>query len=347
MRASFFMKQAYNVNHDQIDSKEILGMSVDPASDNVYITNASTTIKKLHVPNDKSHGHSLDLIKLEPPLPKDAWIRSVEVSPSGLLLAIGTYDGHIGRLSSHDCSRPLIKRIHQSTVYHVKFLKDEKRLASVSADRQVVISNVKNLASLYVLGAHNSWVQSLVVTPDYKSFFSGDLDGNIYMYNSNTCAIEQKFVNFGDPVMSLDISPDQKYLVAGDSYGWLFLFDLINESQAPRQKRVSNCELTAISFSNDGCHIVCGFSNGHLKVICTTRLTVFASHVYYNRPIPSLRRVGDQNTFIAASDVGRVVYFSLTTTFNLIFIRHTEGSRRRSLIGRLPFSLLKDLVKNF
>ena len=153
---------------------------------------------------------------------------SIDISPDGKTIALGSTDHRIHLLNSSDGK--LIRRIepwegHTKTVKAVKFTKDGKWLASAGEDQTILIFNTDNYKEKKSLIGHTHTVSGLSWSNDGSRLLSSSQDGTMKEWNiSNPFEKKYEICDFGP--WQTPFTHDKKYFAAPCSDTNLVMYDV-------------------------------------------------------------------------------------------------------------------------
>ena len=145
----------------------------------------------------------------------DTWVRSVAYSPTGDLLATGSYD-EVVRLWQ-PTTGALVRSLtgHAGWVRSVAFSPDGEMLASASDDNTVRLWRVSDGAVLQVLTEGVEGVRVVALSPDGTRLATGGSDNTIRLWRVSDGALMSTLQGHMAWVRSLAFSPDGKTLASG------------------------------------------------------------------------------------------------------------------------------------
>jgi len=153
---------------------------------------------------------------------------SIDLSPDGKTVAVGSTDHRIHLLNSADGR--LVRRIepwqgHAKTVKAVKFSNDGKWISSAGEDQTILIWNADGFRKHRSLIGHIRTVTGLSWTPDGNTLFSSSMDGTVKEWDPlRGFAQSYDICNFG-PWQS-PLTPDGQFFAAPCSDRNLAIYEI-------------------------------------------------------------------------------------------------------------------------
>lgn len=200
----------------------------------------------------------------------DSEICAVNFSPNGHYLACGGESGDIWLYDTVN-KETTTYHSHKGKVNKILFSTNSRTLISASNDKKVNVLSLsltdRQSLSFTTLGEHTGEVISVALTPDGMLLASGDINGNVRVWNMsgftemfsfNTKKLAVKFLHFID---------NQLILVAGDRF--IGFWDV-------RKRREIRCDLInfnikedirSISIDRNGSHMVLGYKSSLISLI--------------------------------------------------------------------------------
>ncbi|KAM8977522.1 superkiller complex protein 8 [Pelodytes ibericus] len=226
---------------------------------------------------------------------------SVDVSPSGNILASSSLDAHI-RLWDLESGKQ-IRSIDAGPVdaWSVAFSPDSQHLATGSHVGKVNIFGVETGKKEFSLDTRGKFILSIAYSPDGKYLASGAIDGIINIFDIATGKLLHTLEGHAMPIRSLTFSPDSQLLVTASDDGYIKIYDVQHASLAATLSGHGSWVLN-VAFSPDDAHFVSSSSDKSVKVwdVATrTCVHTFLDHqdqvwgVQYNRNGSKIVSVGD------------------------------------------------------
>lgn len=187
-------------------------------------------------------------------------------SPDGRHLISGSGDGDYTAIIWDVETRQLKHSLrgHGGTIYALGFSPDGQRAVTGSEDRLLRQWSVADGRELAIMEGHGDGVHSLAVLPD-GSIASGDLSGEIRLWDGKTGVLRKVLVREGPAVGSLSASPDGKLLLSSCARGTPCLervFEIASGKQIAQHQINENIVL-ATAISPDGRWAASGGGDNH------------------------------------------------------------------------------------
>jgi WD40 repeat protein len=144
----------------------------------------------------------------------------------------------------------------------------EAPILSVAADRSV---RTWSMSTASVRGTrfagHESWVTSLVLTPDGKKLISGSWDGTVRVWDVDTGKADPILESHKSKIYSVAVSRDGKRAASGGGNGEVYLWDLESNAElAHLEGHDEESEVNGIAFTPDGKRVVTAASDGDIRI---------------------------------------------------------------------------------
>lgn len=185
------------------------------------------------------------------------WIRGLDFSPDGQLLASGSGDHKI-HLWDHQAHKLLNTwDAHRSRIRVVSFHPDGTLLASGADDHTVRIWRIPQGQCQFVLEGHTNSVNDLAFSPDGQLLASASSDFTVRLWQVETGTCTQILSKHTSFVRAVAFSPDGKILASAGVDNLIHLWDV--DSQRHLYSLVGHTsQIRSIAFSPDGSLIASG-----------------------------------------------------------------------------------------
>ena len=179
---------------------------------------------------------------------KTHWIRGLEMSPDGRLVAItdGTQRIRILNIDRGVYERPF--EIEDVSLLHTVFSPDATRLIATSRDGRLYVWDLSTRKRIASRTGHTNEVASFSFSPDQKRLATGSLDRTIRLWDVTTWDELETIRGHGSWVTALSWSVDGNYLVSGGRDGAVKIWNTSIKSipVLPKEK-ISTYYATAFS----------------------------------------------------------------------------------------------------
>lgn len=137
-------------------------------------------------------------------------------------------------------------------------------LISASKDQTIKVWDINAGTEIRTCYGHNSDVTSISFSPDATQAISGDLDGNIILWDINTCQVSHKFSN-ETKIKSVSWSPNGNYVLSAHDNGMVKLWD-IKAKQELRTFTGHTDQVSDVSFSPDSSKVLSASKDTTIKL---------------------------------------------------------------------------------
>jgi WD40 repeat protein len=179
---------------------------------------------------------------------KTRWIRGVDISPDGRLVAItdGSHRIRILNIASRMYEQPF--EVEEESLFHVVFSPDASRLVATAIDGRMYIWDQSTRRRIASSSGHTNEIASFSFSPDGKRLATGSLDRTIRLWDTTTWQELRIIKGHSSLVTSLNWSLDGKHLVSGGRDGAVKVWDVETKSISilPKEK-VGSYYATAFS----------------------------------------------------------------------------------------------------
>ncbi len=179
---------------------------------------------------------------------------SVDFSPDGEILAVGSGDGRIylwdvtkreplGQLP--DTSQNKFHEGHDKDVWSVAFNHDGSRLASGSGDGTIILWDIKRRRKVKHLHGHKDEIWSLAFSPDGAVLVSGGRDDTVILWNANSGApLHEPLQGHQSDIWTVAFSADGDRVASGSWNGAIRLWDVTSGKQVTRLHEHEACVIS-------------------------------------------------------------------------------------------------------
>ena len=177
-----------------------------------------TTVSENSGPNRSSDAGRSSSVTVEPVLSFEAhssWIRSVQFSPVGDVLASGGDDGFINLWDAQSGTLIRTAKAHRRRVWRMSFDRTGDTLRSCGDDGLVVLWNAETGDELLVIDTQSGAIYSYTVSPDATLIAAGSHSGSLAIYDATDGSKGFDLDAFDDRIRSVAFSPDRRLLAVG------------------------------------------------------------------------------------------------------------------------------------
>ena len=179
------------------------------------------------------------------------WVRTLDFSPDGNILASGSFDNTI-KLWQVDSGRELATLSgHTSSIRSVAFSPNGSLLASGSFDKTIKLWQVSNQREFTTLIGHEGSIRSIAFSPDGNVLASGSFSKSIKLWNASNGTELNNLTSHKDSVFALAFSPDGDILASGSSDTTIKLW-AIGEGKEIATLSGHTDNVRTVAFSPDG-----------------------------------------------------------------------------------------------
>jgi hypothetical protein len=137
-------------------------------------------------------------------------------------------------------------------------------MISGGVDATIRIWNITTGQLQRTISGHNSYINTLMLSPDGKSLISGSADKTIRLWDFASAKLIRQFQDSGF-VNTLDLSPDGKLLVSGNADGIIRLWDLTTGRELKHWAGHTS-PINALMFTPDGKDLLTGSADNTIKL---------------------------------------------------------------------------------
>jgi WD40 repeat protein/AAA+ ATPase superfamily predicted ATPase len=186
-----------------------------------------------------------------------ARVFSVDLSPDGMLIAIGEDGGMIRLWRLSDCKLICTLEGHSSWVVSIRFSPDSKKLVSASGDQTIRVWDVKAQYSLRILTGHASRIQSVAFSPDGLTIASGSEDKSIRLWQVESGDCFKILQGHTDMVRAVAFSPDGLTIASGSEDKSIRLWQ-VETGDCFKILQGHQSRVRSIAFSSDSQRLLSG-----------------------------------------------------------------------------------------
>lgn len=163
------------------------------------------------------------------------WATSVQFSPEGTILAIGTAKGDIQLWDWQNDIKIATLSAHTDKINRIIFSQGDL-MYSASADRDIIVWNWRTRQEIMPISAHARPINDIAVTSDGRTLFSCSDDGLIRVWDlasgRKLYELSAREKVFSGNIRAIALSSDDVYLAAGGDAGFLYQWKLVTTSAA-------------------------------------------------------------------------------------------------------------------
>jgi len=184
-------------------------------------------------------------------------VRTLAVSPDGLMLASGGDDNNLILWGLKTGRRVLTIRAHKAGVNAIAFSSDGKMIVSGSDDKTVRLWDARNGRRLLTLTGHGGSVNAIAFSSDGQTLASGSADKTVRLWNLNTGQVRRILTGHGGAVNAVAFSPNGQIVASASSDNSIRLSNVQDGSRTQTFNGHSSWVRT-IAFSSDSRSLVSG-----------------------------------------------------------------------------------------
>lgn len=229
-----------------------------PSEGNIFYTTSAEIPQSWSY--DSSSGEIGHLLSFEG---NSDWVSSVDFSPDGKQLLIGTWDNSARLWDASSGTQIQVLQGHSDDVRGVAFSSDGRWVATAARDGTARIWNGENGLEIYCLEVQEGGIRSVVFSADGRWLLTGGDDGTARVWDANNGFLQVSLLGPHEGrVSSAAFSPDGHQVISA-SQEMVSLWD--NERQSIIQTFEGHSRLVnSVAFSPDGLRIL---SAGWDKII--------------------------------------------------------------------------------
>jgi len=166
-------------------------------------------------------------------------LRTIAISPNGLLLAIGLQDGSIEIFDTNKFTWITTLLGHKGWVRSLAFSPDNTLLASGAFDATIIVWDLGQMSDRFTLKGHQSSILSLTFTNNGKYLISGSVDRSIKLWDVHNGENVKTLTGHEGFIYSVAVSGDDSHILSGGADNTVRIWDL-NDSQLGIQGYLQN-----------------------------------------------------------------------------------------------------------
>ncbi|HEY4035509.1 MAG TPA: TIR domain-containing protein [Ktedonobacteraceae bacterium] len=174
-----------------------------------------------------------------------AWVRPIDYSSDGHLLASGSEDCTIRLWEASTGTCLNILQGHTGWVRSVTFSPDGRLLASSSNDHTIRLWETSTGQCLNVLQGHSAWVRSVAFSPDGSMLASSSEDHTIRLWEVSTGQCLNVLQGHTDWIFAVVFSPDGRLLASSDDSKYVKFWEIDSQQCIATLRGYSNRILAA------------------------------------------------------------------------------------------------------
>ncbi len=202
-------------------------------------------------------------------------IWSVAYSPDGTRIVSGGADQTV-RIWDAASGEELQQLIgHWDWVWAVAYSPDGERIVSGSADETVRVWDAQSGEEIQQLTGHTDWVWAVAYSPDGERIVSGSADETVRVWDAQRGKEILELIGHSGSVSTVGYSPDGTRIISGGGHPYepenyatddtVRIWDA-QTGEELQQLTEKTGDLTAVTYSPDGIHILSGSWDGTAKI---------------------------------------------------------------------------------
>ena len=250
-------------------------------------------------------------------------VRSVAVSPDGLAIASGSFDGtiKIWNLETGTLIRTLTGHSDAGEIVSSVAIAPNGTLLVSSSNGFGGTIKIWNLATgelLSTIPGTSLGISSIAISPDSKLLASGSEDGNIYLWNLESGEAMGKFSGHLGTVFSVVFSPDGQTLASASQDGSIKLWAVANKPTESGLAQTETRQLSghvgtvfSVAFSPNGQMLASGSADNTIKLWDLSKGQEISSFSGHAGTMFSVAFSPDGNTIAGGTLTGRIKLWNL------------------------------------
>jgi WD40 repeat protein len=208
-------------------------------------------------------------------------------------------------------------------VNDICFSKDSCRLA-ITNGKQVDVYDFSTKQLIYSLeGGHRSDILCIDISPDDSYLVSGDLDGNVVIWDLKTHQLKQNYNNHKGVVSCVKFSPDQREIASSSSDKSVVLYE-IETNKILFRFDFHKKDVNSIAFSSTG-EILASGGDDTLVFLTSTKTGKLLARLSENKGIVrSVKFSSDDSRLIACDDHSNLIVWKTDNLNNIKVIKNDK-----------------------
>ncbi|KDN33603.1 hypothetical protein RSAG8_13308, partial [Rhizoctonia solani AG-8 WAC10335] len=259
-------------------------------------------------------------------------VTCVAFSPTGNLLASGSYDTtiQVWDLSSLGTSRVLTG--HSSSVHSVAFSPSASLIASGSSDKTIRLWDTKTMQPMgQPYEGHLGRVSCLAFSPDGSRLVSGSWDKTIRVWTVGAQGLSRDpllITGHSDSVTCVACSPEGLRVASGSMDKTMRMWDVQTGSEVEPCNSASkhSDNITSVAFSSNGRRIASGSLDGAIQLWEVTTLSVLPTPFGHHHPVNGVAFSPDGAHVVSGSTDQTVRLWGMSSNATSItsFVAHSS-----------------------
>eukprot|EP00948_MAST-09A_sp_MAST-9A-sp1_P003097 g3097.t1 len=198
--------------------------------------------------------------------PVEAW--TIDVNPQGTKIVSGSQSGMVNIWGIESGMKEASMDSDGTFIMSVAYNADGKKIISGDYDGSLNLFDVTYSKHVWSTGGHHSKpLRSVKFSGDGKLIFAACDDGITYIHEASTGAEIAKLTGHRDRVNCVVCSPDSEFIATASTDRTIKLWNLLNKKCVQTFKAQRDEELCALDFNYSGDRILCGGSEGSLRIL--------------------------------------------------------------------------------
>ncbi|AFY80064.1 serine/threonine-protein kinase [Oscillatoria acuminata] len=252
-------------------------------------------------------------------------VRSVAVSPDGMAIASGSFDGtiKIWNLETGTLIRTLTDHSDAGEMVSSVAIAPNGTLLVSSSNGYGGTIKIWNLATgelLYTIAGASFGISSIAISPDSQLLASGSEEGNIQLWNLDSGDFIGTFSGHLGTVFSVVFSPDGQTLASASQDGSIKLWTVANQPTESGLAQTENRQLSghvgtvfSVAFSPNGQMLASGSADNTIKLWDLSKGQEISSFSGHAGTMFSVAFSPDGNTIAGGTLTGRIKLWNLAS----------------------------------